>query len=254
MATLPSATRWLLQGNELSRQLGFIDNKPPTKPKTSESWYEDEMAEKSLANTIVKQERLCLADLVGRKRHEIISGELVVRVWKVGKVFVNDTGRQMQRVKLGDDKFTVDLTFWENDVKAAAALQSGMVVSLNKFTMDGSVEKGADQPLNISYRGGIRLPLTVLRILGEADIPPHLKLMLENLDDDISESSKDEISVTLELETTEGEVTGEDTSEISEEGVSEDELSEDDLSESSEDDLFESSEDGFLLVHAYLRS
>ena len=33
----------LLQGNELSRQLGFIDNKPPTKPKTSESWYEDEI-------------------------------------------------------------------------------------------------------------------------------------------------------------------------------------------------------------------
>ena len=90
----------LLQGNELSRQLGFIDNKPPTKPRTSESWYKDEMerirqqetwrlmskgvftktsymmAEKSLANTIVKQERLCLADLVGRKRHEIISGSL----------------------------------------------------------------------------------------------------------------------------------------------------------------------------------
>ena len=94
----------LLQGNELSRQLGFIDNKPPTKPRTSESWYKDEMeriqqqatwrlmskgvftktsymmAEKSPANTIVKQERLCLTDLVGRKKHEIISGELVVIV------------------------------------------------------------------------------------------------------------------------------------------------------------------------------
>ena len=126
------------------------------------------------------------------------------------------TGRQMQRVRLGDEKFTVELTFRENDVKAAAALQSGMVVSLNKFTMDGSVKKGADQPLNISYRGGIRLPLTVLRIVGEVDVPPHLKLMLENLDDDISESSKDEISVTLELETTVGEVTEDDTSEISE--------------------------------------
>ena len=115
----------LLQGNELSRQLGFIDNKHPTKPRTSESWYKDEMeriqqqatwrlmskgvftktsymmAEKSPANTIVKQERLCLTDLVGRKRHEIISGELVVIVWKVGKVFVNDTGRQMQRGQAG---------------------------------------------------------------------------------------------------------------------------------------------------------
>ena len=130
------------------------------------------MAEKSVA--IVKQERLCLADLVGRKKHEIISGELVVKVWEVNKVIVTGTGRQMQKVKLGDDKFTVELTLWQNDVKAAAALKSGMVVALKNFTMDGFVEKGADQPLNISYRG-VRPPLTALRIVGEADVPPHLK-------------------------------------------------------------------------------
>ena len=108
------------------------------------------------------------------KRYEIISGELVVKVWEVSKVFVTGTGRQMQKVKLGDDKFTVELTLWQNDVKAAAALESGMVVALKNFTMDGFVEKGADQPLNITYRG-VRPPLTALRIVGEADVPLHLK-------------------------------------------------------------------------------
>ena len=137
------------------------------------------MAEKGLANTAVKEEKLCLTDLVGRKKQEIIPGELVVKVWEVSDVIPTPSGRQFQKVKLGDDKHTIDLTLWNKDVRIAANLTSGKVIALRNFTMDGYAAKAEGEPLNIGYRGD-RQPLTSLRTLKEAEVPLHLR----NLDVD----------------------------------------------------------------------
>ena len=137
------------------------------------------MAEKGLAKIIVKQEKLCLADLVGRRKDEIIPGELVVKVWEVSEVIQTASGRQFQKVKLGDDKHTIDLTLWNRDVKVAANLHPGTVVALRNFTMDGYATKAEGQPLNIGYRGD-RQPLTSLKPIKESEVPLHLK----NLDVD----------------------------------------------------------------------
>ena len=132
------------------------------------------MAEKGVASTSVKQEKLCLTDLVGRKKNEIIPGELVVKVWEVSDVITTGTGRQFQKVKLGDDKHTIDLTLWNKDVRVASNLVSGKVVALRNFTMDGYATKAEGQPLNIGFRGE-KQPLTSLRTLKEAEVPEHLK-------------------------------------------------------------------------------
>ena len=132
------------------------------------------MAEKGLADTTVKQEHLCLADLVGRKKNDIIPGELHVKVWEVSDVIPTASGRQFQKVKLGDDQYTIDLTLWNKDVRIAANLTVGNVIALRNFTMDGFVTKSEGEPPNIGFRGD-RQPLTSLRILKEAEVPLHLK-------------------------------------------------------------------------------
>ena len=137
------------------------------------------MAEKGLPSTTVKQEKLCLADLVGRRKDEIIPGELVVKVWEVSNVIPTASGRQFLKVKLGDDKHTIDLTLWNKDVKVAANLIPGTVVALRNFTMDGFATKAEGEPLNIGFRGD-RQPLTSLKAVKEAEVPHHLK----NLDVD----------------------------------------------------------------------
>ena len=137
------------------------------------------MAEKGVANTTVRQEQLSLSDLVGRRKNDIIPGELVVKVWEVTDVIQTASGRQFQKVKLGDDKHTIDLTLWNKDVRIATNLTSGKVIALRNFTMDGFVSKPEGQPLNIGYRGD-RQPLTSLRTLKDAEVPLHLK----NLDVD----------------------------------------------------------------------
>lgn len=137
------------------------------------------MAKKTLTNTTVKQEKLCLTDLVGRRKNDIIPGELVVKVWEVSNVIPTASGRQFQKVKLGDDRHTIDLTLWNKDVRVAANLASGNVIAVRNFTMDGYATKAEGEPLNIGFRGE-KHPLTSLRILKEAEVPFHLK----NLDVD----------------------------------------------------------------------
>ena len=141
---------------------------------------EKTLREKSPANPIVKQEKLCLADLVGMRKNKIIPGELVVKVWHVSDVISTALG-QVKKVKLGDDKHTIDLTLWNEDIRIAASLTSGKVIALRNF--DGLAAKAKGQPLNIRYRGfGLygEEPFTSLRTLNEAEVPVHLK----NLDID----------------------------------------------------------------------
>ena len=141
---------------------------------------EKTLREKSPANPIVKQEKLCLADLVGMRKNKIIPGELVVKVWHVSDVISTALG-QVKKVKLGDDKHTIDLTLWNEDIRIAANLTPGKVIALRNF--DGLAAKAKGQPLNIRYRGfGLygEEPFTSLRTLNEAEVPVHLK----NLDID----------------------------------------------------------------------
>ena len=130
--------------------------------------------EKAVSNQNINREKLSLSDLVGKKSNEIIPGELTVKVWELGEVITTSTGRQFQKIKLGDDKFTVDLTLWNKDIKVGESLLPGMVISLKNFTMDGFSRKSEDEPLNLSYRGD-RTPLTTLCKMKEWEVPNHLR-------------------------------------------------------------------------------
>ena len=123
-----------------------------------------------------KQKQLCLQDLVGKKKDDIVHGELVVKVWDISNAIQTASGNHFRKIKLGDDKFTVDLTLWNQDVSVVAFLRPGMAIAIKNFSMDGFTSKTEGQPLNLCYRSH-RQPLTSLKTVRDVDVAPHLKYL-----------------------------------------------------------------------------
>ena len=117
--------------------------------------------------------KLELADLVGKPAKEVITGQLLVKVWSIGEVINTNTGKKFRKITLGDSKFTVDLTLWNEKVSLADTLELNCVYSLSNFTLDAYPAKSDTEPLNLMHRD--RPPFTVMQKVLDKDIPANLK-------------------------------------------------------------------------------
>ena len=117
--------------------------------------------------------KLELKDLVGKAAKEVITGQLLVKVWSIGEVINTNTGKKFRKITLGDSKYTVDLTLWNEKVSLADTLELNCVYSLSNFTLDAYPAKSATEPLNLMHRD--RPPFTVMQKVLDKDIPANLK-------------------------------------------------------------------------------
>ena len=123
--------------------------------------------------------KLGLKDLVGKPPKEIISGQLLVKVWGISEIIHTSTGKKFRKVTLGDTTNTVDLTLWNEKVDLADTLELNCTYSLSNFTLDPYPVKSDTEPMNLMYRD--RPPITVMQKVLDKDIPANLK----NLQSDI---------------------------------------------------------------------
>ena len=123
--------------------------------------------------------KLGLKDLVGKQSKEIVTGQLLVKVWNIGEIITTNTGKKFRKVTLGDTDYTVDLTLWNDKVSVADTLELNCVYSLSNFTLDNYPVKCDTEPMNLMHRD--RAPVTVMQKVLDKDIPANLK----NLEGDI---------------------------------------------------------------------
>ena len=117
--------------------------------------------------------KLGLKELIGKQPKELISGQLIVKVWNIGDIITTNTGKKFRKVTMGDNDFTVDLTLWNEKVSVADTLEINHAYSISNFTMDHYPVKSDTEPLNLMFRD--KPPVTVMQKALEKDIPVSLK-------------------------------------------------------------------------------
>ena len=117
--------------------------------------------------------KLELKDLVGKPAKQVITGQLLVKLWSIGEVIYTNTGKKFRKITLGDSNYTVDLTLWNDKVSLADTLELNCAYSLSNFTLDAYPAKSDMEPLNLQYRD--RAPFTVMQKVLDKDIPANLK-------------------------------------------------------------------------------
>ena len=115
-----------------------------------------------------------LKDLIGKEGKDIITSRLFVKVWEVKPVSGPMKGGQhIRKLTVGDDDFTVMLSFWNDAIKYADKIKVGDVLRLHTFGIDTFDKKASDQPPNITYRD--RRPVTNLYVVPFEHVPPSLQ-------------------------------------------------------------------------------
>ena len=120
-----------------------------------------------------KQKSIMLSDLVGKSKGSLVADDLMVNIWDISPIIQLPSGRKMRKVKVGDDKFTVDFTLWSESVQRMDEFSVGDTISMSSFTMDGYKNKSEGEPLNLNFRD--REPITSLKAVTGDNIPVHLK-------------------------------------------------------------------------------
>ena len=120
-----------------------------------------------------KQKSITLSDLVGKGKGSLVADVLMVNIWDISNVIHLPSGRKMRKVKVGDDKHTVDLTLWSESVNLMEEFSVGDTVSMSSFSMDGYSKKSEGEPLNLNFRD--REPITSLKAVTGNNIPDYLK-------------------------------------------------------------------------------
>ena len=85
--------------------------------KTSYMKYEETREDKTTVST---------TDLLLKKSNEIVTGTLLVKVWKKGEEITTRSGKKFIKVTVGDENNSLDITFWNNSTKEAKRLKFGI--------------------------------------------------------------------------------------------------------------------------------
>ena len=118
--------------------------------------------------------QLKLKDLLPKTKKDIISDILFVKVWEVKEMNLNPrSSKRVKKLIVGDEDFTVTLSFWNDAIKMADKIKPGDVLKLQNVGLDDFEKKTEDQPLNLTFRD--RKPVTALQIVPLIHIPLHLQ-------------------------------------------------------------------------------
>ena len=117
---------------------------------------------------------ISLKDLVDKQAKEIITSQLIVKVWEVRPVSkALSGGHHTRKLVVGDCDFSVTFTFWNDSIKYADHINVGDVLRLKTFGLDNYEKKGPGQPMDIVYRD--RRPMTSLALVPFDQVPLELQ-------------------------------------------------------------------------------
>ena len=80
---------------------------------------------------------------------------------------------------MGDDKFTVPVTFWGEKTTLADTLSVGDVVAFRDFSLNDYQVDKLKHPMNINFKDTI-FPHTKMDVLSPDDVPEHLRKNIED--------------------------------------------------------------------------